>query len=404
MEGSELNKVLVINAGSSSIKYQLIEMPYEVKVSSGLIEKIGEKEAVLTLIYNGNKTVYHQELSNHKEAFHFLVEKLIENKVIYTIGDIVACGHRVAHGGEYFKKSEMITEDVVAKIKEIEYLAPLHNPINLQGYEEMKKILSHAIHVAVFDTSFHQDISSEVYTYPIPYRYYKKYGMRKYGFHGTSYRNVVRRVEEILGKEKSGRIIACHLGNGASIVAIKNGKSINTSMGLTPLGGLMMGTRCGDLDPSIVEFIAQKENITVEEVLNQLNRESGILGVSEISNDLRDVRKAANDGDEQSKLALEMYADRIASYIGSYYVQLGGLDTLVFTAGVGENDYRMRECVVDKIKEALGIELDYDKNSSTMGSEAIISTTNSMVNLVVVVADEEIVIARDCYEIFQSEV
>ncbi len=398
-----MSKVLVINAGSSSIKYQLIEMPYEIKISSGLIEKINERGTNLTLHYNGNKICIEKPLSNHQEAFHFLIEMLIKNNIIGDLNDIAACGHRIAHGGEFFKNSVEITKDNFEEIKKIEYLAPLHNPANLQGYIEMKQLLNNAIQVAVFDTSFHQSMSKEVYTYPIPFKLYEKYGLRKYGFHGTSYRNVVNRVREMVGKDKQSRIIACHLGNGASIAAIKNGKSINTSMGLTPLGGLMMGTRSGDLDPSIVEFIAHKENLSVEDVLKQLNKESGILGVSQISNDIRDVRKAALDGDNLSKLALEMYAQRIASFIGSYYVQLGGLDTLVFTAGVGENDYRMRECVIDKIKDALQIELDDDVNCSVMATDAIISSKSSKVMVLVVVADEEIVIARDCYDILKSK-
>lgn len=395
-----MSKVLVVNAGSSSIKYQLIEMPYEIKISSGLIEKINENGSNLTLNFNGSKIVYEQPLKNHQEAFKFLIEKLIKNNVIDDLEDIIACGHRIAHGGEYFNRSVEINYDVAMKINNIAYLAPLHNPVNLQGFYEMKKLLKNALQVAVFDTSFHQTITKEVYTYPIPYEYYEKYGMRKYGFHGTSYRNVVQRVEEMLGKEKCKRIIACHLGNGASISAIKNGKSINTSMGLTPLGGLMMGTRCGDIDPSIVEFIAEKEKISVEEVLNQLNKESGILGVSGVSNDLRDVRKASISGNTQAMLALEMYAQRIASFIGSYFVQLGGVDTIVFTAGVGENDFRMRESIIDKIKDALHIDLDIEMNCSTMGSEAIISTEKSEITVMVIVADEEIIIAKDCFELF----
>lgn len=395
-------KILVINSGSSSIKFQLIDMPIKHRLVIGIIEKIGENSSLFKMKYEKKAIKHEIKLENHAEALRYLINQFNENHVISDLDEIVACGHRVAHGGEYFDSSVIIDDEVAKKIESLSCLAPLHNPNNLKGYIELKKVLKKAIHVAVFDTSFHQTISKDVFIYPIPYKYYENYKIRKYGFHGTSHKFVSSRARELLKPENSKRLIVCHLGNGASIAAIKDGKCINTSMGLTPLGGIMMGTRSGNIDPTIIEFICAKEHKSVKDVLNELNKESGMLGISCVSNDAREINKKAISGHDNSILSLDVYARRIADYIGAYFMHLGGLDALVFTAGIGENSAYLREKIVDCIKESLGIELDNHLNNSTIGVENIISTSTSKVKVLVIPTDEEMMIAQDSYELLNK--
>lgn len=395
-------KILVINSGSSSIKYQLIDMPAEEKIVSGRIEKIGFGDSIFVLNSEKHKTEKIIPFLNHEEAIRYLLNTFEELRLISNVNEIEACGHRVAHGGEYFKSSSLIDEVTAKQIEELALLAPLHNPANLVGYKVLNEMLPHIKHVGVFDTAFHQTMMEEVFLYPIPMSHYYDYQIRKYGFHGTSHQYVSTKAREILGDEKSRRLIVCHLGNGASLCAIKNGMSINTSMGLTPLGGIMMGTRSGDLDPGIIQYLCNKENKSVSEMITILNEKSGILGLSGISNDMRDVRKAAKEGNKQAETALNVYARRVADYIGSYAIQLGGVDAIIFTAGIGENDFSIRHLIIDRIKELLSIEIDSKINEKAIGIQSILSTKNSKVEVLVIPTNEEIMIAKDTYQMVQA--
>ena len=387
-------KILVINCGSSSLKYQLIDMNGEKLIAKGTYERIGE-ESFLTHKINGEKYVLQHPVSNHKEALSFSIEQLLNKDypAISDLSEIEAVGHRTVHGGETFKESVVIDENVIKVIEDNSSLAPVHNPCSLIGIRACQELMPNVPMCAVFDTAFHQTISKERYIFPIPYKYYEKYKMRKYGFHGTSHLYVSNRISEILGK-KDLKVVNCHLGQGASICAIQNGKSVETSMGLTPISGIAMCARSGDLDPSVVTFLMEHEGLTTNEIENILNKESGLLGMSNnLSSDVRDIEAAIDEGNEQAKLALEFYKYTIAQYIAKYAVSMQGIDVITFTAGVGENQLRVRKGICDYLKY-MGIKID-DERNKTRGEEIRISTDDSSIPVWVVPTNEELVIARD---------
>ena len=390
--------VLVINCGSSSLKYQLIETDSEEVLAKGLCERIGiDGSAITHTPKGGDKVTTTVPMKDHTDAVKLVIEKLTDTNVgvIKSLDEIDAVGHRVVHGGEKFASSVVINDEVMAAIAECNDLAPLHNPANIIGINACKEVMPGVPMVAVFDTAFHQTMPDKAYMYGIPYEYYEKYKVRRYGFHGTSHDFVSKRAAEILGKKREElNIIVCHLGNGASISAVKKGQSVDTSMGLTPLEGLIMGTRSGDIDPAIVSFIADKEGITADEVVNILNKKSGVLGLSGgISSDFRDLGDAAEAGNEMAKNTLDAYAYRVAKYIGAYMVAMGGVDVIVFTAGIGENNAIVR-ALVGNYLTCLGTSIDPEKNK-LRGEEVILSAENDKVVTMVVPTDEELAIARE---------
>ena len=353
--------VLAINTGSSSLKFQLIRMPEETLVTKGLIERIGIKDSIFTIEVNGEKIKDVKDIKDHEEAINIMLDSFKQHGIIDDINDIAGTGHRVVHGGELFPTSALVTDKVEEQIESLSELAPLHNPANLMGIRAFRKLLPNIPHVAVFDTSFHQSMPEQSYLYSLPYQYYKDYGIRKYGFHGTSHKYVSQRAAEIMNKPiEELRIISCHIGNGASIAAIDGGESIDTSMGFTPLAGVTMGTRSGNIDPALIPFIMQKTGQNAEEVLNVLNKESGLLGISGTSSDLRDLESDAEEGKERAQLALDVFASRIHKYIGSYATRMHGVDVIVFTAGVGENSSTVRAKVLEGL-EFMGIYWDPKK-------------------------------------------
>lgn len=389
--------VLVINCGSSSLKYQLINTSSEDVLASGICERIGiEGSKLVHKLPDGKKITIEEHMEDHMTAVKLVLNALTDKShgVIESLGEIGAVGHRIVHGGEKFKESTLITEEVIKGVKECNDLAPLHNPANLIGIEACKKLMPGVPMVGVFDTAFHQTMPRKAFLYGIPYEYYEKYKIRRYGFHGTSHSYVSKRTADLCGLDiNNSKIIVCHLGNGASISAVKNGKSVDTSMGLTPLEGLLMGTRCGDIDPAIIEFIAHKENLTIDEIMDILNKKSGMLGLSGLSSDSRDLEEAAVKGDEGAKRTIEVYNYRIAKFIGSYITALNGVDAIVFTAGIGENNPELRTEVCSYL-EFLGINIDQEKNR-TRGKEVIISTDDSKVKICVIPTNEELAIARE---------
>jgi len=394
-------KLLCVNAGSSSLKFQLFEMPEEKVIISGYIEKIGLEDSFWTTKINGEKIKGAKYLKNHTEAIQVMVDELLTHKAVESLDEIKGVGHRVLHGGEKYSQSVLIDEEVVQSIKDLTKLGPLHLPGNLAGIEAMQEALPGVPMVAVYDTAFHQTMPKENYLYPVPMEWYTKYSVRKYGFHGTSHKYITTQMQEKLGREDVNLII-CHIGSGASISAVKNGKCYDTTMGLTPLDGLMMGTRSGAIDPSVIEYVCEESGKTVVEVTSELNKKSGLLGVSGKS-DSRDVELAAADGNEDAALALEMYNDRVAKYIAQYYLELDGkVDSIVFTAGVGENG---REARLDIMKRLLplGIKVDAEVNDTIAGykeiSEGVISTDDSTVRVEVIPTNEEIMIIKDTYEL-----
>ena len=394
-------KYLCVNAGSSSLKFQLFEMPEEKVIISGYIEKIGLEDSFWTTKYNGKKIKGSKYLKDHSKAVEVLINELLETGAVDSLKDIKGVGHRVLHGGEKYSDSVIITDEVISDIVELTKLGPLHHPGNLAGIRAMREVLEDVPMVAVFDTAFHQSMPINNYLYPVPMEWYEKYGVRKYGFHGTSHKYITEKMQEVLGKKKVNLII-CHIGSGASISAIKDGKCYDTTMGITPLDGLMMGTRSGSIDPSILEYVCKEAKISIEEVTNTLNKQSGLLGVSGHS-DSRDVEKAAEAGDENAILALNMYNDRVAKYIADYFVELeGNVDAIVFTAGVGENGILARSEIINRIN-CLGIYVDEDKNSEIASykdkHEGIISSDDSKVKIYVEPTNEEVMIIRDTYEI-----
>lgn len=389
--------ILVINCGSSSLKFQLIDSITENVLAKGLCERIGIEGSRICYTKEGQgKTTTEKVMPTHKEAIALVLASLTdkESGVISSLEEIGAVGHRVVHGGEKFKNSTIITKEVIAGIEECNDLAPLHNPANLIGIAACEELMPGIPMVAVFDTAFHQTMPEKAYIYGIPYKYYEKYKVRRYGFHGTSHSYVSRRAAEILGKPiEDLKLIVCHLGNGASVCAIDGGKSVDTSMGLTPLEGLIMGTRSGDIDPAIIDFIAQKEHLDLQGVMNVLNKESGVLGISTFSSDFRDLEEAMENGDPNAIRAMDVFSYHLIKYVGSYIAALNGIDAIIFTAGLGENDAYIRQVVCDNLKLA-GVKVCKDKNN-VRGVEAIISTDDSKTTAMVIPTNEELMIARD---------
>ena len=396
--------ILVMNCGSSSLKYQLINSDSEEVLAKGLCERIGASGSVLThKTKDGRKEVIEEPMPNHTIAVKLVISALTDKEYgcIKSLDEIGAVGHRIVHGGENFSESVIITEETIKAIEECSELAPLHNPANLIGVNSCREIMGDIPMVAVFDTAFHQTIPEKAYMYGIPYEYYEKYKIRRYGFHGTSHQFVSHHAAEMLGKDiKDLKIIVCHLGNGASVTAVQGGRSVDTSMGLTPLEGLLMGTRSGDIDPAVVEFICKKENLTVEETLNILNKKSGMLGLTGISSDARDVEAAVKEGNERAILTVQSYAYRVAKYIGSYTAAMNGVDAICFTAGLGENHGLLRKRVASYLGY-LGAELDEVKNN-VAGEDAVVSTDTSKVALLVVPTNEELAIARETKRLVQK--
>ncbi|QMS86047.1 acetate kinase [Xianfuyuplasma coldseepsis] len=387
-------KIIAVNAGSSSLKFQLLEMPQETVLTSGIVERIGIENSVIKIKMNGEKFEEKTPVKDHSVAVKLLLHKLVDLNIVSSIEDINGVGHRVVHGGEKFANSVEITEDVIQAIEEVSDLAPLHNPANLTGIRAFQEALPHIKGVAVFDTAFHQTMKEEEYLYGVPYDWYTKYSVRKYGFHGTSHRFVAERAAQLLNKPlEDTKIIVLHLGNGASICAVDGGKSVDTSMGFTPLAGILMGTRSGDIDPAIVEFIAKKENLDVSEVVNILNKQSGYLGISNNSSDSRDLWTAAHKGDKQSLLAVKKQVKMISDYVAAYFVTMGGCDAICFTAGVGENAIFTRQLIAKRLRP-LGVHIDEERNF-VRGVEKLISTDDSPIKLFLLPTNEEVMIARD---------
>ncbi len=392
-------KVLVLNCGSSSLKYQFINMADESVIAKGLCERIGIENSRLVHEVNGEKHVFEVDQPNHNVSVQLVLDKLTDSEVgvIGSLEEIDACGHRIVHGGEKFTKSVVINDEVLAAIKDCSDLAPLHNPANIIGVNAVTNILPNLPQIAVFDTAFHQTMEKSAYLYAIPYEYYEKHGIRRYGFHGTSHKYVSERAAEMIGK-KDAKIITCHLGNGASVAAIKDGKVVDTSMGLTPLEGLIMGTRSGDLDPAVVKFIAEKEGKTVAEVDNILNKKSGVFGISGLSSDFRDLEDAESTND-RARIALEMYHLRVAKYIGAYAAEMNGVDAIVFTAGLGENGIESRSTICSYLNY-LGVSVDEEANK-VRGKERDFSNADAKVKTLVIPTNEELVIARDTIELLK---
>ena len=398
-------KILVLNCGSSSIKYQLFDIDKKLVMAKGIVEKIGLNESILKNKRNdGDKILLTEEIPNHTIGIEKILNLLIDENhgSLKSFDEINAVGHRVVHGAEEFNSSVLITDEVVKKMEECIDLAPLHNPPNLKGIAAIKKILPKIPQVGVFDTAFHQTMPDYAYMYAVPYELYEKYSIRRYGFHGTSHRYVSQRACEILNIDfKKQKIITCHLGNGASIAAVKNGKSVDTSMGLTPVEGLMMGTRTGDLDLGVMFYIMNKENLDVKAANKLVNKESGVLGISGVSSDMREVEEAEASGNERAMLALKMYNYRVKKYIGAYAAAMEGVDIIVFTGGIGENSPETREEVC-KGFEFLGLDFDPSLNKGMRGKEVVISKSASKVTAIVVPTDEELVIAQDTFEIISK--
>lgn len=389
-----MSKIMAINAGSSSLKFQLFEMPSENVLTKGLVERIGLNDAVFTITVNGEKQTEVTEIPDHSVAVKILVDKLLSTGIIKSYDEITGVGHRVVHGGERFNDSVLLTEETIKEIEALSDLAPLHNPANVVGIKSFKEILPNVPAIAVFDTAFHQTMPEQSYLYSLPYEYYEKYGIRKYGFHGTSHKYVSERAAELLGRPiEQLRLISCHLGNGASIAAIEGGKSIDTSMGFTPLAGVAMGTRSGNIDPALIPYIMEKTGKTADEVLNVLNKESGMLGISGFSSDLRDIEQSSEEGNERAELALQVFASRIHKYIGSYAARMSGVDAIIFTAGIGENSTEIRSRVLRGL-EFMGVYWDPALNN-VRGEEAFLSYPHSPVKVFVIPTNEEVMIARD---------
>ena len=401
-----MSKIMAVNAGSSSLKFQLLEMTKasEVVLTEGIFEKIGQPEPIFTIKYDGKKdTKLVPEVKNHGDSVAMLLKALVEKGIVKDLNEIKGVGHRVLHCGEKYSDSVIMNEESIAVVESVNDLGPLHNPANLTGVRAFMEALPNVVNVAVFDTSFHLTMPDEAYMYACPYEWYEKYSVRKYGFHGTSHKYVAYRTAELLEKPLEDlRIITCHIGNGASLAAIKYGKVVETSMGLTPLDGLVMGTRSGTLDPAVVQFISNHENLTADEVVNILNKKSGFYGFTGVHSDNREVRALQAQGDKKADLILRMQEKSIADYIGQYFVYMGGVDAIVFTAGIGEKAPECRLHVCQRIAEALQIEID-EKVNEIKGEELVISTPNSKVKVMVVPTNEELMIARDCIRVGKIE-
>jgi len=393
-------KVMAVNAGSSSLKYKLYEMPEEQVICSGIADRIGHEDALFRIVFQGKKHEEILPILDHTKGVQLIFDAFMKYGVVHSLDEIKCIGHRIVQGGKYFSKSVEFNEDTEKKIEELTPLDPLHAPAHLMGFRAFKKALPNAKVIAVFDTAFHQTMAPEDYLYPIPYEMTEKYQVRRYGAHGTSHNYLANKaIEDYFGGKAEGtRIISCHIGSGASLCAIKDGKCVATTMGLTCLAGVMMGTRTGDLDPSVMYYLCQQTGKSVEEMYDIFNKKSGLLGVSGISNDTRDVEKAANEGNERAQLAMRLYARRIADFIGQYYVRLGGVDLIIFSAGVGENGPAWRALVLHDVEEALGLKIDYEENAKIRGVQGLISKPESPIKVAVIPTDEEVMIARDCYK------
>ncbi|PIC74796.1 acetate kinase [Sporosarcina sp. P26b] len=391
-------KILSINAGSSSLKFQLIEMTNEEEITKGLFERIGLENSIFTMATDEKKIEKVLDITDHSMAVEMLLEHLLSEGVVSSYDEIDGLGHRVVHGGELYSDSVLITDEVIEKLEEISSFAPLHNPANIVGIKAFKKALPNIPAVAIFDTAFHQTMPEKSFLYALPYEYYEKYGIRKYGFHGTSHKYVTERAAKILNRPlEDTRLISCHLGNGASIAAVKGGKSVDTSMGFTPLAGVIMGTRSGNIDPALIPYMMECTNQTAEEVVNVLNKKSGLLGICGFSSDLRDITEAAEQGNDRAQLALDVFTDRIHQHIGQYAAGMGGVDAIIFTAGIGENSTIVREKVMRGL-EFMGVYFDPSLNN-IRGEEAYISFPHSPVKVLIIPTNEEIMLARDTVRI-----
>ena len=392
-------KIMAVNSGSSSLKFQLFDMPSEKVLTSGNLERIGLPMGIFGINVNGEKITKEVEIPNHQVAVDLLLKALVEYGIVKDLNEIEAAGHRIVQGGPYFSDSVKVDDDVVAKVKELIDIAPLHNAAHLTCYEAFKKALPQIEHVFVFDTAFHQTMEPDSYLFPVPYEWYEDYKVRKYGAHGTSHKYVAYKTAEIMGKDiKDLNIITLHLGSGASITAIKGGKCINTSMGLSPLGGIMMGTRCGDIDPTVVYFMEKKLNCSPSEMETYLNKKSGMAGVSGISSDSRDVEAEIKKGNKRAQLTYDLYVNRVVNVVGGYVAQLGHVDVLTFTAGLGEHATLVREMICKKLEEFLGLSIDYELNAKTH-SQAELSLPDSKVKVFVVPTNEELAIVKDTVRI-----
>lgn len=389
-------KIMAVNAGSSSLKFQLLEMPEEEVITEGLIEKIGLTDPNFVIKYKGHKEEKIVKASNHEEAVQILLDALLEKGIVKSLNEISGVGHRILHCGDRYNDSVVMDDEAISVVEGVSDLGPLHNPANLTGIKAFKKILPNVVQVGVFDTSFHLTMDDEAYMYAVPYEWYENYHVRKYGFHGTSYKYVSAETAKRLNTPiESLRMIICHLGNGASLAAIKGGRVVDTSMGLTPLDGIPMGTRSGSIDPAIIEYISRKANLSVGEINTILNKKSGYIGFYHESSDARALRQAQHDGDKRADLILRMQEKRIVDYIGSYYAYMGGCDVIVFTAGIGEKSPQTRLEICARLKEAFGVEVDEKVNEETFGKYGVISTPNSKIKVLVVPTNEELMIARD---------
>lgn len=395
-------KVMAVNAGSSSLKFKLYEMPEEKVLCSGNAERIGHEDAIFGIKWNGESEKKILPILDHAKAVELVVQAMLEKGIVKDMHEIKAVGHRIVQGGKYFSHSELFTKDTEDKIESLIPLAPLHNRAHLVGFRAFKKILPDVTNVAVFDTAFHQTMEEEDYVFPIPYEFTEKYDCRRYGAHGTSHKYLSEVAVKYIPEVKHPRIISCHIGSGASITAIKDGKCVATSMGLTPLGGIMMGTRTGDLDPSVMNYLCKCTGKNVEEMYQIFNKQSGFLGVSGVSNDSRDVLNACDEGNKRAILANKLFIRRIADYIGQYFVRLGGADIIVFSAGIGENSARAREEICDTIGEALGVKINKEFNATIRGKEALLSTPDSKIKVAIIPTDEEVMIARDTYSFYKK--
>ncbi|MCL2560034.1 MAG: acetate kinase [Turicibacter sp.] len=391
-----MTKILAINAGSSSLKFQLLEMPAETVLTEGIVERIGFSDAKFKIEFGDEEIKVTEEVLDHTKAVDLVMNALVDNNIVASFDEIVGVGHRVVHGGEKFAKSVVITPEMLATIEELSDLAPLHNPANITGIKAFAEKLPHATAVAVFDTAFHQTMPEVSYLYPIKNELYKKYAIRKYGFHGTSHKFVSERAIELIDvPAEESKIITVHIGNGGSLAAVKGGKSIDTSMGFTPLAGIMMGTRSGDVDPAVIPYIMEKEGLDINGAMDVLNKQSGLLGISEKSSDMRDIEAGIAADEKMSKIAYDLFAKRIADYIGSYLVTLGGADAIVFTAGIGENGPEVRRIILEKLA-FLGLTINHE-NNNTRGKEIEISGPDSKIKAFVIPTNEEIMIARDTF-------
>ena len=389
-------KIISINAGSSSLKFSLFNMTDESVIASGLFERIGIEGSKYTIKFNGEKISQEIELNTHTDAVKVLLDKLVDLGIIHSLDEIDGVGHRLVHGKDKYSESVIITDEVVDDLEKFKCFAPLHNPANILGINAFREVLPNVPMVGVFDTAFHQSMDATTYLYPVPYSWYQDYGVRKYGFHGTSHRYITNMVKNILGKDEF-RLISCHIGNGGSITAVKDGKCVDTSMGFTPLAGIMMGTRSGDIDPSIIPYVMEQEGKNASEVIDDLNKKSGLFGISEYSSDMRDILERCDLQDEKAVIARDKYVRRVVDYIAQYYVLLGGADVIAFTAGVGENSIPVRRQICEELA-CLGVKIDLDQNNKR-GEVVKISTDDSSIAVYVISTDEELMIARDTLDL-----